>query len=189
MKKTIFMLSAMAMLGFSSCSKKVSVQKSEDMVEIKEPFSGSEFRSDKEFFRAVGQAKSQDGGFAKTKSETEARARLAASIKSDIKRVVQKYASEYSVNQAQEFQDKTQDMILDVTNQSLQDVRTMDQKTFKSKDGSYIAYTAIEANKETVYNGIKHKISSDAKLRVDFQEAQFKKVFDEEMKKFSEEGK
>ena len=187
MKKTLIFTVAVILIAFTGCkTQKVSVQESEEMVEIKEPFDSKEYRTDDEYIRAVGMAKSQDMAFSKSKSESEAKSKLATSIKTNIERVYSKYANEYSAGKTQDFNDKSQEMILESTNQTLLEVKVLGTKTFKGKDGSYVTYTATEIKKDVVYNGIKSKISSDQKLKTDFQEEQFKKIFDEQMKKIAE---
>jgi outer membrane phospholipase A len=183
-KQTILFTALVVIVSLSvSCKSKKPVTKVEDMTEIKEPFDSKEYQTDAEYFRAVGQAKSQDASFAKTKSESEARAKLASEVQTTMKRVISKYAEEYSANKTQEYNDKTQEMVLDITKQTLNDVKILGNKLYKNKDDSYTSYTAIEANKETIYNGVKNKVSADSKLKIDIDETKFKKIFDEEMKK------
>jgi len=165
------------------CKTKKSIEKVEDMTEVKEPFSTKEYKTDVDYFRAVGQSKSQDASFSKTKSESDARAKLASAIESNMKRVISRYASEYSTNKTQDYNDKTQEMVLDITKQTIPDVTILGNKLFKNSDGSYTSYTAIEVKKEAIFNGIKNKISNDQKLKIDIDEAKFKTIFDEEMKK------
>lgn len=187
-KNVILFVTMLIVIGFSfGCKSTKPVEKVEDMVEVKEPFDSKEYQSNEEYYRAVGQSKSQDASFAKTKSESDARAKLASGIETKMKRVISKYAQEYSAGKTQEYNDKTQEMVLNITKQTLSDVKLLGNKLYKNNDGSYTSYTAIEMNKQSLYSGVKNKISSDTKLSIDIDEAKFKEIFDEEMKKVDEE--
>jgi len=165
-------------------AKKATIQSTEDMVEIKEPFDSKEFKTDDKNFRAVGVANSQDLSFCKTKSSTDAKAKLAATIETKIKMVNDKFASEYTAGKSQEYRDSFKGITREIVNQSLNEIHELGVKSFKAKDGTFTVYTAIEVNKDNIYKSIKNKISNDQKLRTDFEEERYKKTFDEEMNKF-----
>lgn len=187
--KTILCSLAIGLFAITGCmSKKTTVQKAEDLTEIKEPFEGNDFRTSDDFFRAVGSDKSQDASFSKTKSEADARAKLTSAIKTNVESLYKKYVNEYSSGNTQEYNDKAQNEINNYTNMNIVETRVVGQKLFKNKDG-YVSYTAIEVSKDVIYNGVKKRISDDQKLHTDFKEAQFDKVIQEERKKFAEENK
>ena len=69
-------------------------------------------------------------------------------------------------------------------------VREIGEKTFQSQDDkSYSYWIAIEAGKKEVFDKLDAKISSDAKLKLDYDKQKFQQIFDAEMKKLADEGK
>ena len=72
----------------------------------------------------------------------------------------------------------------------MSNVKELGQKTFQDpSDKAYIVWIALEANKTGVLEKIDAKISSDAKLKLDYDKQKFQSIFDAEMKKLGEEGK
>lgn len=49
-------------------------------------------------------------------------------------------------------------------------------------DKSFTVWIALEANKKSIFDKIDAKISSDAKLKLDYDKQKFQSVFDSEMK-------
>ena len=187
MKKAVLVFSILAAVMVLGCkAKKATLQATQDSVEIKEPFDSKEFKTDDKFFRAVGTANSQDLSFAKTKSSTDAKARLASNIETKIKMVNDKFAEEYTSGKSQEYKDSYKGITREIVNQTLNGITELGVRSFKSKDGTYTVYTAIEVSKESIYNKAKSIVSNNEKLRIDFDQERYKKTFDEEMNKYGE---
>jgi hypothetical protein len=165
------------------------VQKETGAVEISVPFSTKEFRSDENFFRAKQVGKSPDMATAKKIAYQNARAEMAANINAVVKRVTDQYTNQRSVGNAQEYENKFEEMAREVVNLEMGNVSEIGEKIFKENDGSYSYWIAIEASKKNVLDKIDAKISSDAKLKLDYDKMKFQQIFDAEMKKMAEEGK
>ena len=105
-----------------------------------------------------------------------------------MKSVSDQYTNQKQVADVQEFEQKFNDYTRTVAQQTMNDVRLLNEKVFKGSDGKFTYYVAIEMPKDAVQKAMAEKLSKDAKTQLDFDEYQFKKIFDEEMKKF-EEGK
>jgi hypothetical protein len=193
--KTIQLLTipalALSLLAVSCKSKKpVSVAKQEGLIEISTPFDSKEYRSDEENFRSKQSGKSPDLATAKKIAYQNARAEMAANINATVKRVTDQYTNQRTVGNAQEFENKFEELSREVVNLEMSNVKELGQKTFQDpSDKAYIVWIALESNKKAVFDKISDKISNDAKLKLDYDKQKFQQIFDAEMKKMAEEGK
>jgi hypothetical protein len=193
--KTIQLLTipalALSLLAVSCKSKKpVSVAKQEGLIEITTPFDSKEYRSDDENFRSKQSGKSPDLATAKKIAYQNARAEMASNINATVKRVTDQYTNQRTVGNAQEFENKFEELSREVVNLEMSNVKELGQKTFQDpSDKAYIVWIALESNKKSVLEKIDSKISNDAKLKLDYDKQKFQQIFDAEMKKMAEEGK
>jgi len=187
----LFLIPALAVLALAGCKAKktTSVQKDTGAVEISVPFSTKEFRSDETAFRAKQVGKSPDIATAKKIAFQNARAEMAANINATVKRVTDQYTNQRSVANTQEFENKFEEQSREVVNLEMSNVKEIGEKIFKEPDGGYSYWIAIEADKKTVFDKIDAKISSDDKLKLDYDKQKFQQIFDSEMKKLADEGK
>jgi len=190
MKTTqLLLIPAIAVMALAGCkSKKTTpVQKETGAVEISVPFSSKEYRSDEDAFRAKQMGKSPDMATAKKIAFQNARAEMAANINAVVKRVTDQFTNQRTVGNAQEFENKFEELSREVVNQEMSNVKEIGEKIFKEPDGSYSYWIAIEASKKEVFDKIDSKISNDAKLKLDYDKMKFQQVFDAEMKKMADE--
>ncbi len=163
-----------------SCGSTKSWRKSEKQTEIKMPFTGRAYKSDKNFFRAVQLGSSIDLSTAKKIAMQNAKVDLASGIQSTVKAVTEQYISQRDVNYKKEFENRFEEISRLVTNQVLSNVRVIDEKLFKAKNGEFTYHIAIEVKKDDVLTDIEKKVSN---MQLEFDQAQFRKLFDEEMSK------
>jgi hypothetical protein len=192
--KTIKFLAipAIALVLAAGCKSKkpVTVAKQEGLIEITTPFDSKEYRSDEENFRSKQSGKSPDLATAKKIAYQNARAEMAANINATVKRVTDQYTNQRTVGNTQEFENKFEELAREVVNLEMSNVKELGQKTFQDpSDKAYIVWIALEANKKGVFDKIDAKISSDSKLKLDYDKQKFQQIFDAEMKKMSEEGR
>ena len=90
-----------------------------------------------------------------------------------------------SLNNKQEFENKFEELSREVVNLTLHDLNPMAQKVFKETDGAFTVWVVYEANKSTVLTALNNKISSDAKLQLDYDKMKFEQIFNQEMEKLS----
>jgi hypothetical protein len=187
MKKILFFAAMAAFAGvmMTGCKSVKSVQKGSEEVSL--PFTGKDYRTDKDYFRASQIGKSPDLATAKKIALQNAQTELAGGIQAVVKAVTDNYTNQRTVSDRQEFENKFEENARTVLNQTLSDVKIIGEKTFREQDGRYTYYIAIEMNKESLVNQVVNRISKDAKLQLDFDQHQFRKIFDEEMKKFEEQ--
>jgi hypothetical protein len=189
--KHLLLVPAVAVLAFAGCKSKKStpVQKETGAVEISVPFSGKEYRSDENNFRAKQVGKSPDIATAKKIAFQNARAEMAGNINSTVKRVTDQYTNQRTVGNTQEFENKFEELAREVVNLQMANVKEIGEKIFKEPDGGYSYWIAIEAGKKEVFDKLDARISSDAKLKLDYDKQKFQQIFDAEMKKMAEEGR
>jgi hypothetical protein len=192
--KTIKLLAipAFALLVMTGCKSKkpVSVAKQEGLIEISTPFDSKEYRSDDENFRSKQSGKSPDLATAKKIAYQNSRAEMAANINATVKRVTDQYTNQRTIGNKQEFENKFEELSREVVNLEMSNVKELGQKTFQDpSDRGYIVWIALEENKKSVFDKIDAKISSDSKLRQDYDKKKFQEIFDAEMKKMADEGR
>src|ERR1044071_2364772 len=133
MKTTkLFLIPAIAVLTLAGCKSKkgTPVQKETGAVEISVPFSGKEFRSDENSFRAKQVGKSPDIATAKKIAFQNARAEMAGNINAIVKRVTDQYTNQRTVGNTQEFENKFEELSREVVNLEMSNVKELGQKTF-----------------------------------------------------------
>jgi hypothetical protein len=187
----LLLIPAIAMITLAGCKskKQTPVQKETGAVEISVPFSGKEYRSDENNFRAKQTGKSPDLATAKKIAFQNAKAEMASNINSTIKRVTDQYTNQRTVGNTQEFENKFEELAREVVNMEMSNVKEIGEKIFKEPDGAYSYWIAIEANKKDVFDKLDARIASDSKLKLDYDKQKFQQIFDAEMKKLAEEGR
>jgi hypothetical protein len=191
MKTTkLLLIPAIAVLALTACkAKKKPIEKQTGAIEISVPFSTKEYRTDENAYRAKQMGKSPDLATAKKIAFQNAKSEMASNIQSMIKRVTDQYTNQRSVGNAQEYENKFEELAREVVNLQLSNVTEIGEKIFQETDKSYTYWIAIEANKKDVFDKIDQKISSDAKLKLDYDKQKFQQIFDGEMKKLADEQK
>ena len=191
MKKNIFLVAIMAVsisLIFTACKSKKPISVAANSVEVSVPFSGKDYQTDKNFFRSSQSGKSPDLATAKKIALTNAKTELGGNIQAVVKAVTENYTNQRTIADRQDFENKFEENARVVVNQTLNDVKTIDEKIFREPDGKYTYWIAIEMNKNAISNSIANgfnKLSNSEKLQLDFDKHLFQKIFDEEMEKFS----
>ena len=174
-------------MSVSSCKTPQKLEKTTGAVEITVPFSDSKYKTDKDFFRAKQMGKSQDLATSKKIALQNAKSEMAGNIKAIVKRVTDQYTNQRTVGDKQDFENKFEELAREVVDQTLTDVRVMDEKIFKETDGRYSYWAAIETSKQSILDGVAAKISKNEKLQLDYDKKKFEDVFNSEMEKMSKE--
>ncbi|MDR0983287.1 MAG: hypothetical protein LBM07_08645 [Culturomica sp.] len=185
MKKCYYLLIGVVALTLASCGGQKQVAQKvmqSDEVDVVTHCSGPEFFSDEKAFRANAVGLSVDQSTAKKKVLSDARGELATQVEATVKRVIDDYTSSYQSGLDEEAKRRYQDMVRTVVNQVLAGSRVICEKTTKSiSDGKYRSYIAVEMKADAVVEALNKKISTDDKLRTDYEYEKFKQVFNEAM--------
>lgn len=164
-------------------SKNVAKPVSEGMQEITVPLSGKEYQSTKELFRAKSVGKSPDIATAKKIALTNAKAELAGLITTTIKSVTHNYTNQRSVADAQDFENKFDNLTKEIVAQQLNNVSIIGEKVFKDKAGTVEYWVAVEMATESVISGLESRISQDKKLQIDYDKKKFEEATKAEFEK------
>lgn len=186
MKKLFLPLSLCicTILFFTNCSRKTTpIQKETGAIKLTTPFNSKEYRSDNDYFRAVQSGKSTDLATSKKIAKQNTRAAMAADINALVQRVTDQYTNQRTIGNAQEFENKFEELAREAVMLSVSNVREIGEETFKELDGGFSCWTAIEVGKKEVFDKLDSKISGDAKLKLDYDKQKYEKIFNEEMEK------
>lgn len=184
MRKSLFgALVLLVLAGATSCgaSKKVVATPPADMVEESIPLSGPQYRSDADYYRAVQNATSKERSMAQKIAMQNCRQDLAANLQADLQQVLENYAKNQEVSLSVEYKSQYQELSYTVVNQQLRDVQVVEEKMFRQDDGLYRYYVCLQMPKKVILDAVEDAIANDAKLNLEFDREQFRKVFQEMM--------
>ena len=183
----IVFIAALSITPSCKSKKGTPINKQTGAIEISVPFSSKDYQSDKENFRAKASGNSIDLTTSKKIALQNAKSEMAGLIQSTVKKVTEQYTNQRQVSTTQEFSNKFEEMVREVTNQELLDVKVIGEKIFQEPTKAYTYWVAIEANKQLVLNGIDKGISKNAKLQQDYDKKKFEEIFNQEMDKLAKE--
>lgn len=153
--------------------------------EVIVPCSGPDFFTNNKVFRANSIGESMDQVTSKKKALTNARNELAQSIQTTVKTVTDNYTNSRSMNRKEELEQKFEQLNREVVEQTLQGVRTICEKLVQTKDGNYKTYIAIELSADDLVKQYNQRLSTDDRLKIDYDYEKFKDTFNQEMEKRS----
>ena len=153
--------------------------------EIKLFCSGTDYFSNKQFYRSNSLGESLDQVTAKKKALSNAKQELASSISSTIKAVTDNYVNSREFNNKEEIAERFESLSREVVNQELRGVKTICEKHTMTEEGKYKTYVALELSGEELIQAMNERLSKDEKLKIDYDYEKFKNTFEEEMEKMS----
>ncbi|MEQ8423549.1 MAG: LPP20 family lipoprotein [Cyclobacteriaceae bacterium] len=155
----------------------------EGEVEIIVPCSGPEFFTDGEVFRANSIGESIDLTVSKRKAMTDARSQLAASIQTTVKAVTDSYVNSTESNNEEQLEERFESLNREVVSQELRGIRKICERYFRTREGKYKTYVAIELSAQDLVTAYHDRLSKIQGLQIDYDYEKFKKTFEEEMKR------
>jgi len=175
-------LVAVAASVISGCSKKRNAIPDGEK-EVLVPCSGPDFFTSNKLFRANSIGESMDQVTSKKKALTNARNELAQSIQTTVKTVTDNYTNSRSMNRKEELEQKFEQLNREIVEQTLQGVRTLCEKLVQTKDGNFKTYVAIELSADDLVKQYNERLSTDDRLKIDYDYEKFKDTFNAEMEK------
>ena len=151
--------------------------------EISMPMSGPQYRGNSEYWRAVNSGRSSEMAMAKKVAMQNARQELAASVEVEVKSFMENYAQNVGGQANSIYEELTRTTI----NQTLRDIEVVDEKYFQNEDGSYDCYVCLQISKVRVEKELEDKMAQEAELKLQFDRERFRKAYEEEFQKFTEE--
>lgn len=179
-----------AIFGIQSCksTKSTSSVSGSTETEMVLPFSSPEYQSNGNFLRARASAKSKyDLESAVSEADLLAKGKIASDLEVLVKRVTKAYTSKLQINDKEEFSRNTEDRLVSVTKKNLNNVKTIGEKSIKDKTGTITYWIVKEINLTPIINESASSISNDERIKQKYNEAEFKKTFDEEILKYENE--
>jgi hypothetical protein len=141
----------------------------------------SEFRSDRNTFRAFSSGESLDQAVAKKKALSNVRAELAGMISSTMKVVGDNYVKSSEVNNVEEVLERFEENARTVINQQLSGTIVVCDRLTQTNEGRYKYYIAIELSGDNIVKDYYKSLSKNDKLLVDYSYEKFKETFEKEM--------
>lgn len=191
MKRILFgavaLLFAAGAVSCSSSKKAAGAPAPAGMVEEVNPLSGPQYRSDAEYYRAVQNGVSTERSTAQKIAMQNCRQELAATIQADVKAVMENYVKNQDTGVTAEQKSQYQELAYTAVNQQLRDVQIVEEKIYRQDNGSFRYYVCMQMPKAALESAVEEAIAKDAKLNLEFDRAQFKKIFEEQMAAFSQQ--
>lgn len=176
---------ATASVGCSS-SKKATDPIAKGDKEVAIPLSGAEYRSDKKYWRAVQMGTSSDVSMAKKVAMQNARQDLAATVESQMKAVIENYGQNAAAGSKNQNEALYQELTRTVINRTLVGVELVEEKLFKTENGDYRYHVCLQISKDAMQEQLANELSENEILKLEFDRERFKKIYDEELSKFSQ---
>jgi hypothetical protein len=182
-KLTNLALIAVAAMAFviEGCKSKEKLPKGETEVTI--PCSGPDFFTDSKFFRANSIGESMDQVTSKKKAMTNARNDLAQAIQTTVKTVTDNYVNSRTMNNREELEQRFESLNREVVDQTLSGVKTICEKLVSTGQGNYKTYVALELSADELVQKYNERLSTDERLKIDYDYEKFKETFNAEMDK------
>ena len=171
----------MAAALIAGCKGKQKVPAGEKEVVV--PCSGPEFFTTAKYFRANSIGESQDQVTSKKKALTNARNELAQAINTTVKTVTDNYVNSREMNNKEQVEERFETLNREIVDQSLSGIVTKCEKLMKTDQGTYKTYVAIELSADDLVSKYKERLSTDERLKIDYDYEKFKETFEKEMEK------
>ncbi len=179
MKKILFLAAVILTVAACGASKKAAPTQYEYQ-EVNVPLSEAQYKSDVSSWRAVQNGKSTD--FKKIAVQN-ARTELASTVQGTIRAVIENYARNTINGDANEAMSQYQELSRTVVDQKLAGSGVVAEKVLK--DGNqYMYFVCVEMSKDAMKEELANQLAQKKILDVDFNRAQFEKIYNEEMAKF-----
>ncbi|HRP00457.1 MAG TPA: hypothetical protein PLN54_13560 [Flavobacteriales bacterium] len=185
---TVLMTALMLSGAMTACKSKKKAAEApappDGETEVKVLCSGPEYFTDNKVFRANALGESMDQATAKKKAMSNARADLAASINTQVKAVIDNYVNSREMNNREEVGERYESLAREVVDQKLTGTKTICEKMMKvNASGNYKCYVAIELSAQELLAAYNERLSTDERLRIDYDYEKFKETFEKEMEK------
>ncbi len=132
----------------------------------------------------LGEGISPRGEMAKRIAKVNARQEISTVIQTAIASYFEKYAKNYDTGTKVQFEERVQDTVKEIVDQKISGVTTICQKTY-ALGTNYKVYVCMELKGDVIGN-IADEISKNKKLQIDFDADKFRKIAEEELKKYRE---
>jgi hypothetical protein len=179
--KNAALLVVIAAAVVAGCKGKEKTPEGEKEVVI--PCSGPDFFTTNKVFRSNSSGESMDMNVAKQKARSNAEGELARSIQVTVKAVTDNYVNSREMNNKEEVEERFEALNRQVVEQTLQGVRIICEKNMKTQQNTYKVYLALELSADDLVKKYNERLSTDERLKIDYDYEKFKDTFEKEMEK------
>lgn len=159
MKRTLFLLIALAFVAGCSTTKRIADKGRE--VEISTHCDPADYPSTDEYYRSSDMAMSMDLSIARRMATNKAKARLASDIKSDLQSSTDQYAEQMRDNKTSDFAESFAEEISIAVSATLENVDVVCSKLTKnSHTGEYSAYVTIQVPRSNVSANVRNRLNN-----------------------------
>lgn len=114
---------------------------------------------------------------------TEARSQLAANIQTTVRSVTDSYVNANELNNKEKLEERFENLNREVVSQELRGIRKICERYFRTPEGKYKTYVAIELSAQQLVIAYHQRLSATPGLPADYDFEKFKKTFEQEMLK------
>ncbi len=178
MKTINYLLILLFLINIIGCKSKKEIAKTTKSTEIKLPFEGKQYETDKNYFRSVQSGISSDLNTAKEIAMMNARSEISYSVKTVSKNVSEIYTKQIDGDHGEDFDRLSRQ----VSKEILTNIVVAYNKVFQNnKDGKYTYWVVVEVKKDNVITNISNQAKKE---NIRFDKYQFQKIFNKEMEEF-----
>lgn len=176
----------LAAVGYSCKSSKVKSADTERKIEVL--CSGEKYFSNNKYFRANAIGESSDQMTAKKKAMSNAKAELAGKVNTTITAVIDNYVNSREFNNVEQVEERFESLSREVINQELSGTKVICEENTVTKEGKYKSYLAIELSGQDMLTKMNERMSTDERLKIDYDYEKFKEEYEKEMERLREGG-
>jgi len=186
--KIVYALGILALMvfGYSCKNSKVKSASTERKIEVL--CSGDKYFSNNKFFRANAIGESMDQMTAKKKSMSNARAELASKVNTTVTAVIDNYVNSREFNNVEEVEERFESLTREVINQELSGTKVICEENTVTNEGKYKSYLAIELSGQDMLTKMHERLSTDDRLKIDYDYEKFKEEYEKEMQRLRDGG-
>lgn len=177
----ILSVALFSVLSISCASSKKSVNKMSIGTEIEVPLSGKDYQSNSEYWRYTTEGVSPEMSVAKEIAIQAAREQLAATVQSNVKMVIDRYAKNFNIGDNADLSQMYERQAVTAVQQTLLGSEIIGEKMFRLDNGVYKCFVCMQLSKKNVKERIISNIEEEEKLRTEFNREKFRDIFDKEM--------
>jgi len=179
MKTLKIILSVLLMVVFAvGCKTTKDATQLTKTTEIKLPFDGNKYQTDKTTFRSIQSGISENMSTAKEIAMMKSRSEITYSIKTVVKNVADIYSNQLNDENGLKFEV----MSRQISKEILTNVKMSDYKVYQdNKNGDFIYWVVVEVKRDDIITNIDNRASQE---KIKFDKYQYEKIFNKEMEEY-----
>lgn len=182
MKERIALLFIVGIIGLSVTNCGPKLPKGQKVVEL--PCFQDKYTSSKKEYIASGRGISVDQVTSRKKAMINAKAEIAALIRSSIRSLTDDYSVSRTVGNKEEFKSRFETITSESVDEMLSDIKVSCQELAYDKiSGQYNTYIALSISKDQTAQQVMKKLSSQEKKDLDLDYEKFRLLLDKDVPK------